>query len=78
MKFKNCMSRVADTPSLGQANKVVMMQAISEVEHVIRENCHIILEEVTAMLDISQVRQTVSSMMCYSSTDCMHGGWLEN
>jgi hypothetical protein len=51
-KFKIGMSSVADT-RLDQAHRVITPQAISEVERVIRENCHVMLGEVATMLDIS-------------------------
>jgi histone-lysine N-methyltransferase SETMAR len=52
-KFKNCMSSVAATPRPGQAHRVVAPQAISEVEHVTKENRRVMVDEVVAMLDIS-------------------------
>jgi hypothetical protein len=47
------MSSVADAPELGQAHQVVMAQAISKVESVIRENHHVMVDKVATMLDIS-------------------------
>ena len=52
-KFKNCVTRVEDSPRLGPAFTAVTEDNIAAVEKVVWENRLVTVKEVASVLDIS-------------------------
>jgi hypothetical protein len=49
----NGISSVTDSPRPGQAHQVVTPEAIAAVEVIMKENCHVTVNEIAAHLDMS-------------------------
>ena len=45
-KFMNGISSVTDSPRPGQAHRVVTPEAIAAVEAIVKENCHVTVNEI--------------------------------
>ena len=52
-KFMNGISSVTESPRPDQAHRVLIPEAISAVEAIVKENHHAIVNEIAAHLDIS-------------------------
>jgi len=49
----NCISSVIESPRPGQAHRVVTPKANAAVEAIMKENCHVTVNEIAANLDMS-------------------------
>ena len=52
-KFINDISSVTHSPRPGQAHRVVTPEAIAAVEAIMKENCHVTVNEIAAHMDMS-------------------------
>ena len=52
-KFMNGISSVTDSPQPVQAHWVLTPEAIAAVEAIVKENCHVTVNEIAAHLDVS-------------------------
>ena len=52
-KFMNGSSSVTDCPRPGQAHRAVTPKAMASVEAIVKENCHVTVNEIAAHLDMS-------------------------
>jgi len=49
-KFMNSISSVTDSPRPGQAHRVVTPEAIAAIEAIVKENRHVTVNEIAALL----------------------------
>jgi hypothetical protein len=52
-KFTNAISSVTDSPRPGQAHRVLTPKAIAAVEAIVKENCHVTVNEIAAHMDMN-------------------------
>jgi len=52
-KFMHGISSVTDSPQPGQAHRVVTPEAIAAVEAIVKEKCHVTVNEIAAHPDMS-------------------------
>jgi hypothetical protein len=60
-KFKKGISSVTDSHRPSQAHRVVTPGPIAAVEAIMKENCHVTLNEMAAHLDMSHRYENVNT-----------------